>query len=303
MDFSTPELDKLAANVIPGDYFQLSAEDARDRYFADTRMLDGKQLAHNRFRTNPRSMVDHLLGQLALSGDEHLLDLGCGNGFVLEQLRPHLADGRIVGLDIAPGVLAAARQRMTGVATPCEWIEGSADDLGMLADESFDRITAIYMMHYVPDIDACLREAARVLRSGGRFILTTDRPDSMVEMFDVHFTAMKRMKAPPHLFKASPKARISLTNGQEQLAAHFGEVEMHTWQDQLRFAAVQPFLDFYAAHNYCCAASQPGDGLEPGFFTELRERVGDHVQHVIDQHGYFAVTKFTGSFVCGEPLR
>ncbi|MER5648693.1 class I SAM-dependent methyltransferase [Streptosporangium sp. NPDC002524] len=297
MDFRTPELDQLTA-TIPDAYFELSAEDARDRYFADTRMLDGKQLAHNRFRTNPRTMVDHLLDQLALTGSEGWLDLGCGNGFVAEQIRPHLADGRIVGLDIAPGVLNAARTRMAGVATSCEWIEGSAEELSMFADGDFDRVTAIYMMHYVPDIDACLREVARVLAPGGRFILTTDRPDSMVEMFDVHFTVMKQMDAPRHLFKATPKARISLTNGHDQLAAHFTQVDLRTWQDQLRFSAVGPFLDFYAAHNYCCAASQPGDGLEPGFFTELRERVGEHVQTVIDRDGYFAVTKFTGSFIC-----
>ncbi|MEV0754973.1 class I SAM-dependent methyltransferase [Streptosporangium sp. NPDC050280] len=297
MDFRTPALDQLA-DTIPQEYFELSAEDARDRYFADTRMLDGKQLAHNRFRTNPRTMVDHLLEQMALTGTESWLDVGCGNGFVAEQIRPHLSDGRIVGLDIAPGVLSAARQRMAGVATPCEWIEGSADDLSMFADNSFDRVTAIYMMHYVSDIDACLSDVVRVLAPGGRFILTTDRPDSMVEMFDAHFTAMKQMNAPKHLFKATPKARISLINGHDQLAAHFTEIDLRTWQDQLRFTAVDPFLDFYAAHNYCCAASQPGDELEAGFYTELRERVGEQVQTVIDRDGYFAVTKFTGSFIC-----
>jgi hypothetical protein len=91
---------------------------------------------------------------------------------------------------------------------------------------------------------------------------------------------------------------FSHPTGHEHLAAHFAEIDLQTWQDQLRFSAVGPFLDFYAAHNYCCAASAPGDGLQPGFFTELRERVGEHVQALIDRDGFFAVTKFTGSFVC-----
>jgi SAM-dependent methyltransferase len=168
----------------------------------------------------------------------------------------------------------------------------------MFGDGSFDRVTAIYMMHYVPDIDACLREVARVLAPGGRFILTTDRPDSMVEMFNVHFSAMRQMNAPEHLFKATPKARISLLNGRDHLTPHFAEIALHTWQDQLRFSATDPFLDFYAAHNYCCAASAPGDGLGDGFFTELRQRVGEHVQATIERDGYFAITKFTGSFIC-----
>ncbi|MEU1621475.1 class I SAM-dependent methyltransferase [Streptomyces sp. NPDC005722] len=297
MDFRTPELEEMAAEVIPGDHFRLSAQDARDKFFATSWMLDEKQLVHNRFRTNPRSMLDHLLDNLALTGSEELLDLGCGNGFVLEHLRPYLAAGHIVGLDIAPGVLAAARQRLEGVATPCEWYEGSADDLSRFATDSFDRVMANYMMHYVPDIGRCLAEARRVLRPGGRFMLTTDRPDSMVEMYQVHFAALTAMNAPQRLFKATPKARISLENGHGQLAGHFASVETRTWQDQLQFATAEPFLRFYRAHNYCCAASEPGD-LSEDFFTELETRVRAQVQQVIDDRGFFAVTKFTGSFIC-----
>ncbi len=297
MDFRTAEVDKLATDIIPAEYFELSAADARDRFFADTRMLDGKQLAHNRDRTNPRSMIDHLLEALALTGTEELLDLGCGNGFVLEHVRPHLSAGHIVGLDIAPGVLTAARDRLAGVATPCEWVEGTADDLSAFGTDTFDRVMANYMMHYVPDIGACVAEVRRVLRPGGRFLLTTDRTDSMVEMYEAHFAALTAMNAPRRLFKATPKGRISLDNGHRYLTPHFGGVELRTWQDQLQFSAPGPFLDFYSAHNYCCAASQPGE-LGPGFFTELHERVRELVAAVIDDRGYFAVTKFTGSFVC-----
>jgi ubiquinone/menaquinone biosynthesis C-methylase UbiE len=297
MDFSTPALDQLARAVIPGGYFELTPEEARDRYFADTRMLDGKQLAHNRFRANPRSVIDYLLEALELTGTEELLDLGCGNGFIAEHIRPHLAAGHIVGLDIAPGILAAARARLAGVVTPCEWVEGTADDLSAFGDATFDRVMATYMLHYVRDIAACVAEARRVLRPGGCFLVTTDRPDSMVEMWDVHFTALRAMSAPERLFRATPKARISLSNGQEYLAPRFSRVELRAWQDQLQFADAGPFLDFYGAHNYCSAASQPGD-LDAAFFAELRDRVRDLVQAVIDDRGYFAVTKFTGTFVC-----
>ncbi|MFG2563060.1 class I SAM-dependent methyltransferase [Streptomyces sp. NPDC048496] len=299
MDFRTPDLDQLAEQVIPQTHFELSAADARDKFFTTGWMLEEKQLVHNRYRTNPRSMLDHMLENLALSGAEELLDLGCGNGFILEHLRPHLAAGHIVGFDIAPGVLEAARERIEGTVTPCEWVEGSADDLSRFADDSFDRVMANYMMHYVPDIDRCLAETRRVLRPGGRFMLTTDRPDSMVEMYEVHFTALKQMGAPERLFKATPKARISLENGHEQLAPHFAGVELRTWQDQLQFASPEPFLRFYHAHNYCCAASDAAaDELGQTFFAELRERVRAQVQEVIDTRGYFAVTKFTGSFIC-----
>jgi SAM-dependent methyltransferase len=298
VDFRTPDVDGLAARVVPDEHFVLTSADARDVYFATTRMLDAKQLAHNRFRTNPRSLTDHLIEALHLRGTEELLDLGCGNGFVLEHVRPHLAAGHIVGLDIAPGVLEAARRRLVGVATPCDFVEGSADDLSAFADGSFDRVMAVYMAHYVPDLPRCFTEVRRVLRPGGRFVLVTDRPDSMVEMWDVHFTAMRAMNAPEYLFRATPKARISLDNGAEQLAPHFASVQTLSWQDQLQFADPEPFLDFYRGQNHCCASSKPGEGLPPEFFTELEQRVGDLVQAAIDEAGYFALTKFTGAFIC-----
>ncbi|MFF4371460.1 class I SAM-dependent methyltransferase [Streptomyces sp. NPDC001594] len=299
INFRTAALDALAGEVIPERHFEFSMETARDLFFNDTRMLDVKQDVHNRFRTNPTSMVGHMIDNLALTGTEDLLDLGCGNAFVLEHLRPHLADGTITGLDVAPAVLEAARARMHGTATACTWIEGSADDLSMLADDSFDRIMANYMIHYVPDLDRCFSEVRRVMRPGGIFQLTTDRPDSMLEMYQVHFTALKAMNAPAYLFKATPKGRLSLDNGAAQLSGHFETVKRVTWQDQLRFTDPAPFMRFYqVGHNHCCASSEPDERLDEAFFAELRERVAEQVTDAIKENGYFAVTKYTGSFLC-----
>ncbi|WP_331765309.1 class I SAM-dependent methyltransferase (plasmid) [Streptomyces sp. NBC_01384] len=298
-DFRTPALDALAKKIIPGEHFEFSAETARDRFFNDSRMLVVKQWVHNVFRTNPTSMLEHMLGNLALTGTEDLLDLGCGNGFILEGLRPHLAGGSITGLDIAPAVLDAARQRLHGTATLCTWIEGSADDLSRLGDDSFNRVMANYMIHYVPDLDRCFTEVRRVMRPGGIFQLTTDRTDSMLEMYDVHFTALTAMDAPQDLFKASPKGRLSLANGAGLLGEHFEQVDTVTWQDQLRFTDPDPFMRFYeVGHNHCCASSEPDERLNDGFFRELRDRVRAQVTEAITTNGYFAVTKYTGSFLC-----
>lgn len=298
LDFRTPELDALSARVIPEQHFELRAEDARDSYFTDSSKLDAKQLAHDRFRTNPLALHDHLIRALDLRGTEELLDLGCGNGEILARIRPYLAAGHLVGLDIAPAVLEAARQRLDGVATPFQLIEGSADDLRAFATDSFDRVMAVYMAHYVTDLQKCFAEARRVLRPSGRFVLATDRPDSMVEMWNVHFDALRAMNAPKDLFRATPKARISLENGAAQLAPHFASVERVDWQDQLQFGKAEYFMTFYRNCNYCCASSKPGEGLPPAFFTELEQRVRASVQAVIDATGYFALTKYTGHFIC-----
>ncbi|GAA3386414.1 hypothetical protein [Streptomyces racemochromogenes] len=50
--------------------------------------------------------------------------------------------------------------------------------------------------------------------------------------------------------------------------------------------------------HHCSASSNPGERLTPAFFTGREERVHTRVQSVIDERGYFAVTKYTGTFIC-----
>lgn len=141
---------------------------------------------------------------------------------------------------------------------------------------------ANYMIHYVPDLDHCFAEVRRVLRPGGIFQLTTDRTDSMLEMYQVHFAALETMDAPKELFKATPKGRLSLANGATVLEKHFETVESVFWQDQLRFTDPEPFMRFYeVGHNHCCASSEPDSRLDDAFFTELRARVREQVEDEI----------------------
>ncbi len=83
--------------------------------------------------------------------------------------------GRTVGVEISEGMLAQTRRRLehAGLAGDVEVIEGSALELP-LADESFDLIVNGYMLDLLPrdDIPRALAEFKRVLRPGGRLVLS-----------------------------------------------------------------------------------------------------------------------------------
>jgi len=92
-----------------------------------------------------------------------LLDLGCGRGLRTVALRD--AGFAAEGLDFQPEVVAAL-QRETGIPA----VAGDAaraDDV--LSAGSFDVVTAFYLLEHVPDVQAVLRAAARLLRPGGLF--------------------------------------------------------------------------------------------------------------------------------------
>lgn len=91
----------------------------------------------------------------------HVLDVATGTGLVAEAL---LARGfRVTGLDQSPEMLARARDRFDG---RIELVEASAEALPF-ADAAFDHLTFTYLLRYVDDPAATLRELARVVRPGG----------------------------------------------------------------------------------------------------------------------------------------
>jgi demethylmenaquinone methyltransferase/2-methoxy-6-polyprenyl-1,4-benzoquinol methylase len=92
-----------------------------------------------------------------------VLDVATGTGAVAAELLRRRPDLEVVGIDQSPEMLAEARRRL---GTRVELHEGRAEQLPF-ADESFDALTFTYLLRYVEDPGAAMRELARVVRPGG----------------------------------------------------------------------------------------------------------------------------------------
>ena len=96
-----------------------------------------------------------------------LLDVGCGTGFLLDLLSKQRV-AHYAGLDLSPEMIRMARQKDIPGA---ELTEGSADRLPF-PDESFDIVTCSQSFHHYPYPENAMREAKRVLKPGGLYILS-----------------------------------------------------------------------------------------------------------------------------------
>ncbi len=115
-----------------------------------------------------RRLVDHA----APRDGERYLDVATGTGLVARALRSR-ADVRVIGLDVTPEMLRHA-DRGDGI----RFVLGRAERLPF-PDATFDGLTSAYLLRYVDDPVATLRELARVVRPGGRVaLLEFDRPRS-----------------------------------------------------------------------------------------------------------------------------
>jgi len=107
-----------------------------------------------------------LVAAVAPAPGMRILDVATGTGMVAAELLSRCGDCAVVGLDQSAEMLGGARARFAG-DDRVELIEGQAERLPF-ADDSFDALTFTYLLRYVDDPPATLRELARVVKPGGR---------------------------------------------------------------------------------------------------------------------------------------
>jgi demethylmenaquinone methyltransferase/2-methoxy-6-polyprenyl-1,4-benzoquinol methylase len=97
-----------------------------------------------------------------------VLDVASGTAAVAIQLARAAPERTVVGIDQSPEMLAAGRARVAraGLSDRVELREGRAESLPF-ADGEFDALTFTYLLRYVDDPLATMRELARVVRPGG----------------------------------------------------------------------------------------------------------------------------------------
>jgi ubiquinone/menaquinone biosynthesis C-methylase UbiE len=103
-----------------------------------------------------------------------LLDLGTGTGRMLEMFGPDIERG--LGLDLSLDMLLLARDRLERAGLRnCSVRQGDIYDLS-LANDSFDVVILHQVLHFLDDGARAIREAARVLRPGGRLLVVDFAP-------------------------------------------------------------------------------------------------------------------------------
>ena len=159
---------RIGPTVLTGAFSRKRGSVKADHYdsFAESYSAENESSLLNAYYERP--------AMIGLAGDvdgRRVLDAGCGSGPLSAALG---AKGAIMtGFDSSPAMLELARQRL-----------GAAADLYVadlskplpFADGSFDDVVSSLVLHYLEDWSAPLAELRRVLKPGGRLILSVNHP-------------------------------------------------------------------------------------------------------------------------------
>ena len=120
-----------------------------------------------------RPLYTMMAGQLDLQPDDDLLEVGCGSARMLAEQASHVR--HVAGLDASEIQVGMARRRLADriAAGTAEVVLGDATALPW-EDGRFSVVGSLNCLKFVPDPQKALTEMRRVLRPGGRAVLTLD---------------------------------------------------------------------------------------------------------------------------------
>ncbi len=202
-----------------------------------------------------RRIVLSLLEKELPSGAQlDVLDAGCGGGATTESLRRY---GRVTGLELEGEAVDYARERGRNV------LQGSIEALPF-EDGSFDLALALDVVEHVPDDLGVLRELHRVLRPGGRLLVTVP---ALMLLWSAHDEANGHYR------------RYTVDGLRRRVEAAGFEVIIATYFNTLLFPLVLVLRTFWKAHPKKTASDvsevpRPLNKLLAGLFSLERLLVG-----------------------------
>jgi len=210
---------------------------------------DSKKLSKERFAQHAAGYVtstthakgadlDRLLDIAQPQADWHTLDIATGGGHTALKFAPYVA--HVIASDITPQMLEKARDHIIGQGVEnVSFKEADAENLPF-EDETFDLVTCRIAPHHFPDAAKFVREAARVLKPGGLFLMQDQVLSEDGEVAQVA-DGFEKLRDPSHNYAFSQSAWVAMFEAADLTVEHTEQLTKR--HDFLNWAQMQGCTD------------------------------------------------------------
>jgi ubiquinone/menaquinone biosynthesis C-methylase UbiE len=262
------------------------ALDLTDQYRTSAK-LDARRNLHLKYDGGQGQAS--LAETLEIAPGSRVLEVGCGPGKFWPPIAARLpADLSITLTDLSPGMLEEALATVRGVGRWAD-VGGEVADVCALpfADERFDVVLGLYMLYHAGDRDLAIREIRRVLRPGGRAILSTNGENNLAAIDSL------RRRAFPDAGRDRMSDSFTLENGEPLVRRHFADVTLRRSRDELAVTDPADIVAYITSYP-------PGDAANADELARLQRltdeafAAGGGVFRVIRDTGLIEARKLAG---------
>jgi trans-aconitate 2-methyltransferase len=223
-----------------------------------------------------RKMLDE---RLPLSGDETVLDAGCGSGRVTRLLLDRLPRGQVIGVDAAPSMIEHAREALGSAAilVNSDLTELTPELLREEADaEAVDVVFSNATFHWISDHDALFRSLHSVLRPGGKLVAQCGAEGNVEAFGQVVEEVASAQPFSAHLKGWERPWNFSSREDAERRLAAAGFEEISCWITEFTASPEDPRA-FMRASGFAPIFERLPSELHDGFVEAVFERLDDPV--------------------------
>ena len=146
-----------------------------------------------------KTMIDPaLLRVMGRCRGKEVLDLGCGNGYLSRRLAKKGA--KVTAVDASPQMIRNAKAHDPKNSLAIRYVRADAGKLDGIPNSKFDLVFANMSMMDIENADDAIEEVGRILRRGGKFVMSINHPCFDV-MSNSLWVAEKRIGRPPVVYR------------------------------------------------------------------------------------------------------
>ena len=176
-----------------------------------------------------------VLDRLPLSGDETVLDAGCGSGRVTAMLLERLPRGRVVAVDSAPSMVEKARAALGERATVIH-----SDLLELELEEAIDAVFSNAVFHWILDHEVLYRRLAAALRPGAPLVAQYGGAGNVERFHEVASDVAAREPYAAHLGGFRGPWNFTTPDYAREVAEAAGFTEVEAWLEPRPMRPAEP---------------------------------------------------------------